>query len=121
MPEKLVIFGAGGHAKVVIDAIGMAGRHEIAFLADADDTREGTTLKGYLVCSEQAGFAAAKSGLIQAFVAIGHNATRKRIAHCALRIGRRNAGLSLSRSFILRRLFLRAQHWVPVLWLCRGV
>jgi len=87
MPEKLVIFGAGGHAKVVIDAIEMAGHHEVAFLADADDARIGTRLKGYQVCSEQVGLAAAKSGMAQAFVAIGHNEARKRIAHRAQECG----------------------------------
>ena len=87
MPEKLVIFGAGGHAKVVIDAIEMAGRQEVAFLADADHALFGTMLKGYLVRSEQDGFAVAKCGLIQAFVAIGHNETRKRIAHRAQESG----------------------------------
>lgn len=81
MPEKIVIFGAGGHAKVVIDAIEMMGRHEITFLADADIARVGTRLKGYRVCSEQEGFAAGASGLRHAFVAIGNNTTRKRIAH----------------------------------------
>lgn len=83
MLEKIVIFGAGGHAKVVIDAIEMAGRHEVAFLADADRVRVGTWLKGYLVCSEQEGFAAGKRGFNHAFVAIGQNETRKRIAHMA--------------------------------------
>jgi len=87
MPEKIVIFGAGGHAKVVIDAIEMAGRHEVAFLADADNSLVGTRLKGYLVCSEQEAFAAAKTGLLVAFVAIGHNETRKRIAHRAQECG----------------------------------
>lgn len=83
MPEKVVIFGAGGHAKVVIDAIEMAGRYEIAFLADADNARLGTRLKGYLVCTEQEGFSAGSRDLVQAFVAIGQNETRKRIAKMA--------------------------------------
>ena len=87
MLEKIVIFGAGGHAKVVIDAIEMSGSHEIVFLADADNAHVGTRIKGYLVCSEQNGFAARKSGLGHAFVAIGKNESRKRVAHTAMEFG----------------------------------
>lgn len=87
MPEKIVIFGAGGHAKVVIDAIEMSGGYEVAFLADADNARLGARFKGYAVCSEQEGFAAGTSGLALAFVAIGKNETRKRIAQIAKESG----------------------------------
>jgi sugar O-acyltransferase (sialic acid O-acetyltransferase NeuD family) len=80
MLEKIVIFGAGGHAKVVIDTIEVAGHYEIAFLADADMAKVGTTLLGYPVRSEQEGFDARKEGVTHAFVAIGNNAIRKSIA-----------------------------------------
>jgi UDP-perosamine 4-acetyltransferase len=81
MKDKIVIFCAGGHSKVVINAIEMGGDYEVAFIADSDHKLVGTTLKGYKVCSEQAGIAAAKSGFRQAFVAVGHNEIRKNIAH----------------------------------------
>lgn len=81
MKNKIVIFCAGGHSKVVIDAIEMGGCYQVAFIADADNNLVGTKLKGYEVCSEQAGIAAVKSGFSHAFVAVGHNETRKRISH----------------------------------------
>ena len=34
--EKLVVFGAGGHAKVAIDVIEQQGNYEIAGLLDDD-------------------------------------------------------------------------------------
>ncbi len=92
MFEQIVIFGAGGHAKVVIDAIEMEGLHKIAFLADADNALVGTTLQGYPVCSEKEGFVARASGVTRAFVAIGHNAMRQRIATAA-----RGCGFVLAR------------------------
>lgn len=91
MPERIVIFGAGGHARVVIDAIERAGLYQIALLADADEALTGTTLKTYPVCSERDGFAAAQGGVVHAFVAIGRNETRKRIAHRARECGFRLA------------------------------
>lgn len=87
MPEKLVIFGAGGHAKVVIDAVEREGRYEIAFLADADASRVGSTVLGYPVRMEEDGFAAPSAGITNAIVAIGGNATRRRIAGAARRLG----------------------------------
>lgn len=87
MPEKLVIFGAGGHAKVTIDAVECAGQYEVAFLADADVSRTGTTVLGYPVRTEEDGFAAPSAGIRHAFVAIGGNAARRRIADAARRMG----------------------------------
>lgn len=66
---------------MVIDAIEMEGRYQIAFIVDADHNLVGTKLKGYQVCSERVGIDAAKSGFSHAFVAVGHNEIRKRIAH----------------------------------------
>ena len=87
MSEKIVIFGAGGHAKVAIDAIDMAGEYGIAFLADADDARVGSTVRGYLVCAEREGFVAGIKACSHAFVAIGHNQARKRVACMAKEYG----------------------------------
>lgn len=87
MPKQIVIFGAGGHAKVVIDTIEMIDCYEIAFLVDADPVRIGTTHMGYKVYSEQTGFAAAQTGITHAFVAIGNNESRTRVAYRALESG----------------------------------
>jgi UDP-perosamine 4-acetyltransferase len=87
MAEQIVIFGAGGHAKVVIDAIAAEGRYEIVFLADADTALAGKIFQGYPVRSEKDGFDACARGVTHAFVAIGHNATRRRIAGTATERG----------------------------------
>lgn len=81
--RRVVVFGAGGHAKVVIDSIEIMGCYEIAFLADADIALVGTTLLGYPVRIEEDGFAVHDQGVPYAFVAIGHNAMRQRIAVAA--------------------------------------
>lgn len=87
MPEKIVIFGAGGHAKVVVDAIEEAVSYEIAFLADANTARAGSSYKGYLIKKEAEGFSATAKGVRHAFVAIGQNEARKRIAYQAVESG----------------------------------
>ena len=87
MREKIVIFGAGGHAKVVIDAIEMAVCHDVAFLADADNARVGSRVMEYVVRSEHDGFAAWGQEFSYAFVAIGQNEARKRIACMAMECG----------------------------------
>lgn len=85
--RMVVLFGAGGHAKVVIDAIEIEGCYEIVFLADADIALVGTTLQGYPVRSEEEGFAAQVQGVPNAFVAIGRNAMRQHIAVAAAASG----------------------------------
>jgi UDP-perosamine 4-acetyltransferase len=90
MPEQIIIFGSGGHAKVVIDAVEMSGAHQIAFLVDANPIRVGTRLKHYQVRSEQEGLSAGGCGML-AFVAIGNNQTRKCIADRA-----KHSGFSLA-------------------------
>lgn len=87
MPEKVVVFGAGGHAKVVVDAIEREGRFEVAFLADAAPELIGKTVLGYPVRTEEDGFAAPSFGIGLAIIAIGRNAVRARIAGAARRMG----------------------------------
>jgi len=78
---KLVVFGAGGHAKVVIDIIEQQGVHEIAGLLD-DDTRQlGKSFFGYPVLGTRADLASLKTTqLCHAIVTIGDNADRAAVA-----------------------------------------
>jgi sugar O-acyltransferase (sialic acid O-acetyltransferase NeuD family) len=80
MSEKIVIFGAGGHAKVVVDAIEREGFYRIKLLVDSNPAMVGTSINRYRVLSEQEGLSARADGTFWAFVAIGDNQTRKRIA-----------------------------------------
>lgn len=46
---NLIGFGAGGHCRVVLDAIRAGGEHDVIGLLDADQAREGTALDGVRV------------------------------------------------------------------------
>lgn len=46
MLPKVLLIGAGGHARVVLDALRCAGTHEIAGVLDSDPARAGTFLDG---------------------------------------------------------------------------
>jgi UDP-perosamine 4-acetyltransferase len=87
MREQLIIFGSGGHAKVVIDAVEQEGKYEIAFLSDADPNRIGKQVLGYSIRAEKDGFAARSFSIARAFVAIGDNASRQKIAMAARQYG----------------------------------
>jgi sugar O-acyltransferase (sialic acid O-acetyltransferase NeuD family) len=83
----LVVLGAGGHGKVVADAARAAGIHVVAF-ADADPARRGTRLLGLPVLDGEleALRAFCEREGAQTVVAIGENATRRRVFE-ALRAG----------------------------------
>ncbi len=79
--EKLVIFGASGHAKVVIDIIEQQGMHDIAGLLDDNITRKGERFFGYDVLGTRAELPALLSARLRhAIVAIGDNAGRAAVA-----------------------------------------
>ena len=52
--NKLVVFGAGGHAKVVIDIIEQQGDYDIAGLLDDDPRLQGKRVFGYAVLGARA-------------------------------------------------------------------
>jgi len=74
----LVIVGASGHAKVVIDIVEKEGRYLIAHLLDDNRALHGKTFFGYRVAGSAADISAAEKPL--ALVAIGDNGARQRIA-----------------------------------------
>ncbi len=78
MSERLIILGGGGHGKVVADIARKLGYREIAFL---DDTHIGTVM-GYPVLGGIADAEQFLDGNTEYVIAIGGNATRKRIAQC---------------------------------------
>ena len=77
----LVLIGASGHAKVVIDIVEKEGRYRILHLLDDDPARHGASFFGYRVAGTSESILALAAGerplLI---VSIGDNATRMRIA-----------------------------------------
>ena len=79
--EKLVVFGAGGHAKVVIDIIEQQGNYEIAGLLDDDPRHQGKRFFGYPVLGTRADLPALFSAQLRhAIVTIGDNASRAAVA-----------------------------------------
>ena len=78
---ELVVFGAGGHAKVVIDIIEHQGNYEIAGLLDDNPKHQGGRFFGYPVLGTRAALPALLSGkLCHAIVTIGDNAIRAAVA-----------------------------------------
>ncbi len=75
MKEKIFVFGASGHAKVVIDIIEQQGLYEIAFLADDNPCLKGAVVYGYQVIGGKAELLA--GGVRRGIVAIGSNKARR--------------------------------------------
>ncbi len=82
MRQQILVYGASGHAKVVIDIVEHAGVDQIAFLIDDDPQIKGTRFFDYPVLGGMNDLDAwlAHNPSIGAIVAIGDNATRSRIA-----------------------------------------
>lgn len=96
MRERLGIFGAGGHAKVVADTATRGDRYEVHAYYDDDAARHGERF--YLNRPITGGLEKllqelADGTLAAAFVAVGHNPTRQRIGVAILNAEHRLATL----------------------------
>ncbi len=80
--RKVLIFGAGGHAKVVMDAVEKAGIYEIAFLVDDDPLLKGEEVFGYRVIGDRLILLSDRRRLLveDAIVAVGKNSARVEVA-----------------------------------------
>lgn len=77
MTKKIVIAGAGGHCKVVLDIIESLGEYEIVGVTDSSQT--GTVL-GYPILGDDSILSTLKSqGVNYGFVALGDNSIRKKV------------------------------------------
>ncbi len=76
-----MLFGAGGHAKVVIDIIEQQGNYEIAGLFDDDVSHKGKSFFGYQVLGTREDLQAVFSAQLRhAIDTIGDNANRAAVA-----------------------------------------
>jgi len=101
--EKLVLFGAGGHAKVVIDIVEQQGNFEIAGLLDDDLRHQGKGIFGYPVLGTRADLPALRSAQLRhAIVTIGDNAERAAVAAHLHQLGWRFASAIHPRASIGR-------------------
>lgn len=71
--DPLYLIGAGGHAAVVLDAIGCSEDAANVFVLDEDPARDQTKLLGRTVAAP---FVASRLGPINFHVGIGHNGVR---------------------------------------------
>jgi len=78
MKQKFFVFGASGHAKVIIDIIERQGLYDIVFLADDDLTFKSQHIYGYPVIGGKEDLLA--SGVRRGIVAIGSNRARRVVA-----------------------------------------
>jgi sugar O-acyltransferase (sialic acid O-acetyltransferase NeuD family) len=74
--EKIFVFGASGHAKVVTDIVEKQGLYEIAFLVDDDLSLKCTVFFGYPVIGGKDALLALADSPQKAIVAIGSNSAR---------------------------------------------
>jgi acetyltransferase EpsM len=76
--KRVLVWGAGGHGKVIVDALMAGGEWEVAGLLDEDERKCGTEVLGVKVFSLEGGVAAAAKHLDcgRAAIAIGDNYTR---------------------------------------------
>lgn len=73
--RKIIVYGAGGHAKAVIDTIEKAGLYQITGILDGYKS-VGSTFYGYEVLGDESWLAANLSTVSSGIVAIGDNWTR---------------------------------------------
>jgi sugar O-acyltransferase (sialic acid O-acetyltransferase NeuD family) len=78
--EKIFVFGASGHAKVVIDAIEREASREIAWVCDDAIDKHGKQLMGYAIVGGRDALQARRHETAAGVVAIGDNGIRMKIA-----------------------------------------
>jgi sugar O-acyltransferase (sialic acid O-acetyltransferase NeuD family) len=74
--QPVFIFGAGGHAKVLIDIVEKSGVFSLSFLVDDDPLLKGTAFLGYPVIGGKKELTALERRVECALIAIGNNAAR---------------------------------------------
>ncbi|MGH8671303.1 MAG: acetyltransferase [Burkholderiales bacterium] len=89
MKERVFVYGAGGHAKVVIDIVEKQGCCQIAFLVDDNPDLWQKRVYGYPVTGGKASLLSAEDpiSLLPSIVAIGNNPLRENIGFWLLNNG----------------------------------
>jgi len=79
--ERIVLFGAGGHAKIVLATIEAEGRYTVVGLLDDDVAKHGTTFYGYPVLGGREQLPQLRAqGITEAFVSVGADRVRGELA-----------------------------------------
>lgn len=87
--ERVFIFGASGHSKVIIDIVEKEGRYDIACLVDDNGSIKGADFFGYRVIGGRAELLefSLNNRLAGGIVAIGNNAARTMVAEWLIQSG----------------------------------
>lgn len=78
--RKIFVYGASGHAKVVLDIIERQGLYEVVCLVDDDPVLKGTQVYGYQVIGGKADLVSHREVVDGGIVAIGSNPARIKVA-----------------------------------------
>ena len=85
---RIVIVGAGGHAKVVLDSLVASGVYEIVGLTDSDQSKWGTLVGGYPVLGDDDVLPTLRGeGVDGAIIALGSNRMRACLFEHAMTLG----------------------------------
>lgn len=87
MKKKIIIIGAGGHSKVIIDIISKNENYEIIGLIDKDYKKKKKVLEYDVIGDDSIISKLYARGIKNAFVAIGDNELRHRISENLVSIG----------------------------------
>ena len=89
--EKIVILGAGGHAKVAVEILHLSGKYELAGLLDPDPALSGKTVAGLPVLGDDNLLPRLRAdGISAAFVGVGgtgDNSLRMKLFEKAVSLG----------------------------------
>jgi sugar O-acyltransferase (sialic acid O-acetyltransferase NeuD family) len=78
--DRIFVFGASGHAKVIIDIIERQQLYDIAYIVDDNPDLKGENIYGYSVIGGKAELLAVRDRLAKGIVAIGNNEARTKVA-----------------------------------------
>jgi UDP-perosamine 4-acetyltransferase len=104
MREKVIVLGAGGHAKVVIDILKQEEQYEIVGCLDVPGS---PPVAGIPVLGDDGLLPVLYSqGIRNAFVALGRNTTRQRVSENLLQIGYNLINVVSKRAIVSTRVSL---------------
>ena len=79
--KMIFLYGAGGHAKVIVDIIEKENRHELAFIVDDRPGLKGKTLLDYPIIGGREELFKISKRPLKAVVSIGENQAREIVAN----------------------------------------
>ncbi len=89
MAQEIFLFGAGGHAKVVLDIIEKQGLYQVVSIFDDNDSLENQGFCGYRIAGGRSRLLSARDSLeiTTGIVAVGDNINRMEVASWMYRSG----------------------------------